>query len=316
MNRVQGEPRRRLDAVLLLDKPSGLTSNAALQAVKRLLGASKAGHAGTLDPLASGLLPVLFGEATKFAAFLSDADKEYSAQVKLGESTTTGDAEGEIIERLPVAVTDAQIDGALAAFRGRILQVPPMYSALKRAGRPLYRLARQGVRLELEARPVDIRRLDLIRRDGERVELRVSCSKGTYVRSLAADIGKALGTGAHLCALRRTAVGGFRVEDAMTLGALRAMGPAEREPRLLPVDRLLAGLPRVELDGATAERFEKGQSVAWTGLGPGPCAIYRSGEGSLIGVGEADAEGRLRPRRLTAVPQHGMQPAEKHRQNL
>jgi tRNA pseudouridine55 synthase len=313
---VQGGPRRRLDAVLLLDKPPGLTSNAALQAVKRLFGASKAGHAGTLDPLASGLLPVLFGEATKFAAFASDADKEYLAQLKLGESTTTGDAEGEVTRRLPVAVTATQVEGALARFRGRILQVPPMYSALKRGGRPLYRLAREGVQLELEARPVEIRRLELVRQDGERCELLVSCSKGTYIRSLAVDLGNALGTGAHLSALRRTAVGGFRVEDAATPDALRAMTREERELRLLPVDRLLAGLPRIELDPVAAGRFEKGQSVAWAGPGHGPCAVYRSGDGSLIGVGEADAAGRLCPRRLTAVPRHEMQPAEKHRQTL
>ena len=293
-----------MDAVLLLDKPSGLTSNAALQVAKRLLAARKAGHGGTLDPLASGLLPVLLGEATKFAAFLLDADKEYLAYVKLGERTSTGDAEGEVVERRPVAVADAQVKVALEAFRGDILQVPPMYSALKRGGQPLYRLARQGRSVQVEPRRVHVRRLEVTERRGDLITLDIACSKGTYVRSLAEDIGHALGCGAHLAGLRRTAAGGFRLDEAISLEALEAMAPELRSQVLLPLDRLLVGMPRVELDRDTARRFEAGQAVPWPGLGGGLCAVYRSGEPAFVGVGEADGQGSLRPRRLTAAPTH------------
>lgn len=286
--------------MLLLDKPSGLTSNAALQAARRLIGARKAGHGGTLDPLASGLLPILLGEATKFAAFLLDAEKEYLAQVKLGERTSTGDAEGDVIERRPVELTDAQIERALEGFRGGILQVPPMYSALKRGGQPLYRLARQGHSLEIEPRKVHVRRLELTERRGDLIELDIVCSKGTYVRSLAEDLGNALGSGAHLAGLRRQAAGGFRLTEAVSLDALEAMAPEIRSQVLLPLDRLLAGMPRVELDVEAARRFETGQAVNWPGLSPGPCAVYRPGGSGFVGVGDADDGGTLRPRRLTA----------------
>jgi tRNA pseudouridine55 synthase len=286
--------------VLLLDKPSGLTSNAALQAARRLLRAQKAGHGGTLDPLASGLLPILFGEATKFAGYLLDADKEYVARVALGARTATGDAEGEVIECRPVTVTDAQIEGALEAFRGKILQVPPMYSALKRGGQPLYRLARAGHTLDIEPRAVHVRLLELRERRGDVIELHVVCSKGTYVRKLAEDIGGALGTGAHLAGLRRTAAGGFRLEDATSIEALQSMTALQRDRALFQLDRLLSGIPRVDLDFQSARKFGMGQIVAWTGVERGLCAVYRPGEGGFIGVGEADGNGGLRPRRLTA----------------
>jgi tRNA pseudouridine55 synthase len=202
------------DGALLLDKALGPSSNAALQQAKRLFGAAKAGHAGTLDPLASGLLVVLFGEATKFAGPLLDSDKEYLATLKLGEKTRTGDAEGEVLERRPVDVAEPRIEAALARFRGSIEQLPPMHSALKRDGVPLYKLARRGETVARQARRVSILRLELLRYASPHLELRVVCSKGTYVRTLAEDIGEALGTGAHLAALRRTGAGRFRIEDA------------------------------------------------------------------------------------------------------
>ena len=233
--------RRRLDGVLLLDKPQGLGSNAALQAVKRLYGAQKAGHAGTLDPLASGLLPILFGEATKFSQLALDADKEYLAGARLGVTTTTADAEGEVLERKPVAVAPDALEAALAGLRGPIDQVPPMYSALKHAGQPLYAIARQGRSVERAARRVQIHELQLLRFEGDRLELRVRCSKGTYVRTLVEDLGRVLGCGAHLAALRRTAAGAFRIADAVSLERLQLATPAERDGMLLPVEWLLAG---------------------------------------------------------------------------
>jgi tRNA pseudouridine55 synthase len=211
-----------IDGALLLDKPLGLSSNAALQQARRLFGAAKAGHAGTLDPLASGLLVVLFGEATKFAGPLLDADKEYLATLKLGERTATGDAEGEVLERRPATLEG--LPAVLERFRGEIDQVPPMYSALKHQGTPLYRLARRGEEVERNARRVRISRLEATEAAGDRLVLRVVCSKGTYIRVLAEDIGEALGCGAHLSALRRTASGRFNVAQAATLRARRPRG--------------------------------------------------------------------------------------------
>jgi tRNA pseudouridine55 synthase len=221
--------------------------------------------------------------------------------VRLGARTATGDAEGEMLERRPVDVTDARIEGVLATFRGRILQTPPMYSALKQGGQPLYRLARQGRSVERDPRPVEIYRLELRKRDGELVELLVRCSKGTYIRTLAEDIGSALGTGAHLAGLRRTAAGGFRVEDAVGLDALQSLDAQGRTRLLLPPERLVADLPRVDLDTDAAERFRMGQTVFRPGLEAGPCAVFRSGLGLLIGVGEIEGGGGLRPRRLVAA---------------
>ena len=217
-----------VDAALLLDKPLGLSSNAALQRAKRIYRAAKAGHAGTLDPLASGLLVVLFGEATKFAGPLLDADKEYLATLKLGERTATGDAEGEVLEKKTVQVTEAGLLSVLQRFQGEIEQVPPMHSALKHEGTPLYRLARRGEKVERTARRVRISELQLLKCDGAALELRVVCSKGTYIRVLAEDIGEALGCGAHLSALRRTASGRFRIEEAIGLEALEEMNAEER----------------------------------------------------------------------------------------
>lgn len=293
--------RRRLDGVLLLDKPLGLGSNAALQAAKRLYAAQKAGHGGTLDPLASGLLPILFGEATKFSQLALDSDKEYVAGVQLGIATATGDAEGEVLERRPVEVGADAVDEVLARFRGDIEQVPPMYSALKHEGQPLYALARQGRSVARAPRRVRVHELQLVAFTGDRLELRVRCSKGTYVRTLAEDIGRALGCGAHLCALRRVAAAGSRVQEAVTLEELQAASLAERDRRLLPVERLLAGLPRVDLSGPQADRFCQGQAIALEHPPDGRCSVYGA-QGGLLGVGEAGPHGELRPRRLLARP--------------
>ncbi len=307
--------RRRLDGVLLLDKPVGMGSNGALQAVKRLYQAEKAGHAGTLDPLASGLLPVLFGEATKFSQLALDADKEYLASARLGVTTTTADAEGEVLERKPVDVPAGALEPALARLRGPIEQVPPMYSALKHAGQPLYALARKGQSVERAARHVQIHELELLHFEGERIDLRVRCSKGTYLRTLVEDLGAALGCGAHLSALRRTAAGAFRIADAATLDQLQQATPAERDRLLLPVERLLSGLPRVDLEDPWAGRFAKGQVVPLDRVQAGVCSVYGA-QGGLLGIGDAGPPGELRPRRLVAQRPETTQPAEKHQKNL
>lgn len=291
--------RRRLDGVLLLDKPAGVGSNAVLQAVKRLYGAEKAGHGGTLDPLASGLLPVLFGEATKFSQLALDADKAYVTRACLGVTTTTADAEGEVIERKPCRVRAEEIEPVLAAFRGAIEQVPPMYSALKHAGRPLYSLARAGLEVPRASRRVQVRALDLLHFEGDGLELHIRCSKGTYIRTLVEDIGRALGCGAHVSALRRTASGAFRIEEASTLEQLQADTATARDARLLPLERLLGGLPRVDLPQALAERFAHGQALQVEHAPEGPCSVYGQG-GRLLGLGEGRVPGELRPRRLVS----------------
>jgi tRNA pseudouridine55 synthase len=292
-----------MDGALLLDKPVGLTSNAALLRAKRALGARKAGHAGTLDPLASGLLVLLFGEATKFAGPLLEAEKEYLATLKLGEKTATGDAEGAVLETRPVNVTGAQVEQALASFRGEIEQLPPMHSALKHGGVPLYKLARRGESVERRPRRVRIEELELLKLALPSVDVRVRCSKGTYVRTLAEDIGAVLGTGAHLSALRRTASGGFRLADAIDLPGLEALPAAGRKDRLLPLGALLVDLPRIELDAAAAARLRNGQAVRMAAQREGIAAVYGPG-GGLIGLGRADAD-QLRPLRLTQVPEKG-----------
>lgn len=289
---------RRVDGVLLLDKPVGLSSNAALQRVRRLFRAERAGHTGTLDPLASGLLPILLGDATKFGGEMLGADKRYRATVALGVRTTTGDAEGEVIERRPVAVARGQVDGVLQRFVGRIEQTPPMYSALKRAGRPLYAYARAGETVDRAPRTVTVHELRLEGFAADRLEIDLRCSKGTYVRTLAEDIGAALGCGAHLAALRRTEVGPFRLADAQTLDEFERMHEAERDLRLRPADSLLVHLPPVTLASGEARRFAHGQPVtAPSEARPGPLRAYDAA-GHLIGVGECGADRQLRPRRL------------------
>jgi tRNA pseudouridine55 synthase len=254
------KPRDLVDGVLLIDKPVGLSSNDALTKAKRVVNAKKAGHTGTLDPFATGLLPLCFGEATKFSQDLLEADKTYLATVHLGITTTTGDTEGEVLETRDVAVTAEQIDAALARFRGPILQVPPMYSALKRDGKALYEYAREGVTLEREARPVTIHELELIAYAAPFLTIRVKCSKGTYVRVLGEDIGANLGCGAHLSALRRVQVGSLTTANMVTLEELQAH---ENPLSLLaPVDALLSTFPRVDLTPELEKRFLNGQRLA------------------------------------------------------
>jgi tRNA pseudouridine55 synthase len=292
-----------IHGVVLLDKPIGLSSHTALARAKRAFQAAKAGHTGTLDPLASGLLPVCLGEATKFASDLLEADKAYRASVFLGVCTTTGDAEGEIIETRPVTVDDAAIEAVMERFRGPIEQIPPMYSALKRDGRPLYEYARQGLTLERAARSVTIHEIKAEPLSGACFTLSVLCSKGTYVRTLAEDIGRALGTGAHLAALRRVGVGSLRIDEAITLEALEALNGPARLERLLPVDTLVQSLPRVVLKAELVGRFQNGQTVSVEDCLPSPrVRVYGESEAALqfLGVAEIREPGWLKPHRLIA----------------
>jgi tRNA pseudouridine55 synthase len=250
--------RRPLHGVLLLDKPLGLSSNHALQRAKRLFHAEKAGHTGTLDPLASGLLPICFGAATKFSQASLDADKRYVATLRLGRTTTTGDLEGSTVEERVVDVGQASVDAVLPRFVGAIDQRPPMHSALKHEGRALYEYAREGREVERAARRITVHTIDVLLLEASTLVLDVHCSKGTYVRTLAEDIGAALGCGAHLAALRRTASGALRVEQAVTLDALEALSPLERDARLLPPDVLLADWPECRLSADEAARFLTG----------------------------------------------------------
>lgn len=297
--------RRKVSGVLLLDKPTGLSSNTALQVAKRLYRAEKAGHAGTLDPLASGLLPILFGEATRFSAYLLDADKRYLAEVALGATTETGDAEGAVLLRRPVEVSPERLAQVLARFTGMQTQVPPMYSAIKRDGTPLYVLARRGETVERTARQIEIKSLNAIKFSGERLTLDVLCSKGTYIRTLAEDIGEALGCGAHLAGLRRTAAGALDLSAAQTLAALETLSEEARDGLLIPAESLLEGLPRLDLDPERTRLFLHGQTLALAGESatPGVCRIYGV-DGRFLGLADA-VEGRLKPRRLMPTAEQG-----------
>lgn len=292
--------RERIDGVLLLDKPKGPTSNDALMRARRALNAAKAGHGGTLDPMASGLLPVAFGEATKFLHDLLESDKGYEGTMTLGARTDTGDAEGEVVERREVKADDAAIAAAVAALRGPILQVPPMYSALKRDGRPLYEYARAGQTLERDARAVridsfEVGAVDRSDPQAPRVPFAVRCSKGTYVRVLVEDVGAALGCGAHLSALRRTAVAALSLAQAVPLDVLEAAEPSARREMLAPVDALITNLPRVDLDAAAAARLLQGQRVR----DEGPVQRVRTYlSGRLLGVADRTEDGWLAPARL------------------
>jgi len=287
---------QRVDGVLLLDKPLGLTSNDALQKARRLFSAAKGGHTGTLDPAATGLLPLCFGEATKFSADLLDADKTYEATVQLGATTDSGDAEGQVIATSPVTVSEADVRQALPRFTGAIEQIPPMHSALKRNGRPLYELARKGIEVERAPRAVTIHALELLDFAGDRLTLRVRCSKGTYIRVLATDLGQALGCGAHLTGLRRTAVGDLDLNGAITLAELEALAEEARSSRLQPVDALLQSLPALAIAGEAAERFSHGNPVDLPDGLAGKIRVYA--DGRLLGVGEPGIDGRLWPKRL------------------
>ncbi|MCB1760802.1 MAG: tRNA pseudouridine(55) synthase TruB [Gammaproteobacteria bacterium] len=293
---------RNVQGILLLDKPVGETSNAALQRVKRIFFARKAGHTGSLDPLASGLLPICFGSATKISAFLLDADKRYWVRVKLGETTTTGDAEGEIVERRPVTnVTAADIERALQGFRGEIQQIPPMYSALKHKGERLYKLAREGVEVAREPRTIRIHEIGLGACDLPQFEFEVSCSKGTYVRTLAEDIGAVLGCGAHVDGLRRTGVGPFSSEQMVTMEQIDAAFEAGRESLealLLPVERALDDWPAVNLNADSTYYVKQGQPVLVPNAPTsGRVRLYDQNR-CFIGVGEILDDGRVGPKRM------------------
>ena len=290
---------RVVDGVLLLDKPYAMTSNAALQTARRLLNAQKAGHTGTLDPLASGLLALTFGEATKFSADLLHADKTYIAGIKLGQKTTTGDLEGDFLQTRPVRVNRADIEKALDAFRGDILQEPPMFSALKRDGKTLYDLAREGVSIERQARSVRIEKLEILEFADELLTVEVTCSKGTYIRVLAEDIGEALGCGAHLASLRRTKVGALSLEDAVTLQALETMSVDERLATLKPLDALMQTLPAVHLSENDRVRFCHGQRLA-LGLPSCPRVRVYGPDEQMVGTARVNERGVLEPERLIA----------------
>jgi tRNA pseudouridine55 synthase len=301
-------PQARADSVcgvngiLLLDKPAGITSNRALQRARRAFSGAKAGHTGTLDPLASGLLPICFGEATKFSQSLLDSEKTYEAVVRLGWRSSTGDAEGELTEgSTPPDESDTRLAGIAARFTGEILQIPPMYSALKRNGKPLYQLARQGVTVDRAPRKIQILRLSILRHERDRLAISVSCSKGTYIRVLAEDIGEALGCGAYLEQLRRTAVAGFVVEKSIALDALEATPPDARPGLLEPVDAMVAGLPRVELGPVEAGRIRQGQAAAAVVPSDqtGNVRLYGPQE-TFIGIGEVRSDGLVHPKRLVS----------------
>ncbi|MBI4998398.1 MAG: tRNA pseudouridine(55) synthase TruB [Rhodocyclales bacterium] len=300
MNKPRRAPRRRVDGVLLLDKPTGMTSNAALQKARWLFNAEKAGHTGTLDPLATGLLPLCFGEATKFAGELLDADKSYRATLRLGVTTDSADADGCVLLTRPVEVDADKWRVAMADFRGEIDQVPPMHSALKRDGKPLYEYARQGVELPRDARRITIHRLELVSFSGAEAVIEVDCSKGTYVRTLAADLGEALGCGAHLTALRRTRIADLDVADAISLEQLEALPGPDRDARLSPVDALLAAVPIVTLNALETERFTHGQGIRWQGT-PGTRRRLYAADGRFLGLAVQSDDGWLNPRRLIAL---------------
>ena len=293
--------RQPIDGVLLLNKPVGITSNAALQKAKWLLNAKKAGHTGTLDPFADGLLPLCFGEATKFSAYLLEADKHYRAVMQLGVTTTTGDPEGEVLSNREVDVSRDDILAVLPRFMGEIEQIPPMHSALKHQGRPLYEYARAGIEIERPPRKVTIRSLELIECAPPRVVLDVQSTAGTYIRTLAQDIGAALGCGAHLTALKRTAAGGFSLELAHTLAELEALEPGDRQTLLQPADFLVAHLPALTLDESDAASLCQGRNIGYSGADSGLMRVYTV-TNRFLGLADADA-GQLVPRRLINTQQ-------------
>ena len=288
-----------MNGILLLDKPLGLSSNAALQRVRRLLGARKAGHVGSLDPLATGMLPICLGEATKVAGDITAARKRYQFTIALGRRTTTGDLEGEVVEEAPVpALTAAQVELALESFRGSQSQVPPMFSALKRDGQPLYKLARAGVTVERAPRHIRITELSLVALQEAQLELTALCSKGTYIRVLAEDIARKLGTCGHVSALRRLYVEPFDASPMHTLAQVEAACQGGMVPAMIAPDDALPGMPSVHLPAELAGRLAHGQAVVVSGgTVAGKVRLYDP-QGRFMGLGEADAQGQVRPRRL------------------
>lgn len=290
--------KRAVSGVLLLDKPIGITSNAALQQSKRLYRAAKAGLTGILDPMASGLLPLCFGEATKFAQYPTDADKSYDLVMQLGVTTDTGDREGQVLTQQTPNASLADVERAIAQFIGVIQQTPPMHSALKHQGQPLYKYARQGIEIERKPREVTLHRIALTEFQGDTVSLSVDCSKGTYIRVLAEDIGHFLGCGAHLIALRRTRVGNFTLRDAIALDSLAALTEAERDSKLLPMDCLLEALPTVQLEQEAAFFLRQGQAIWQPKLQVQQRYKVYDEKHELIGVAQVGDDGKLAPKRL------------------
>lgn len=293
---------RPVDGLILLDKAQGATSNACLQQVKRLFNAAKAGHTGALDPLATGVLPLCFGEATKISQFLLEADKAYRASIRLGQKTDTGDCEGQVISRVEsVDVSAEQLEIALESFRGEIEQLPPMYSALKHKGVPLYRLAREGLEVERQPRQVFISKLELLAFDGETLSVDIHCSKGTYIRSIADDLGELLGCGGHIVALRRTQAGPFKEVDCITFEALSALladsGLAAIDELLIPPDQAITHLSEVQLNNEMAEYVRQGQAVFVPHL-PMDGLVRLYCEATFLGIGQILDDGRVGPKRL------------------
>jgi tRNA pseudouridine55 synthase len=292
---------RDVDGILILDKPIGCSSNQALQQVRKLYRARKAGHCGSLDPLATGILPICLGEATKFSSYLLGANKTYRATCRLGETTTTGDTEGEIVESRPVTVEVTQVERSLTQFVGEIEQIPPMYSALKHQGKRLYQLARKGIQVERKARQVTIYRLALLSCSGDSLSFEVSCSKGTYIRTLAEDIGAVLGCGAHLTALHRSAVDSFVEQDAITMDQLQLLeqkGMDQLDDLLLPVTRAVVQFPELILDASSSLMISQGKRVQ---LGASEAAGLRrlvTDEGRFMGLGKVASDGELAAKRL------------------
>ncbi|MCG7931656.1 MAG: tRNA pseudouridine(55) synthase TruB [Candidatus Thiodiazotropha lotti] len=294
---------RNINGVLLLDKPQGMTSNKALQEVKFLYKAAKAGHTGSLDPLATGLLPICFGEATKLSAFLLDADKRYLVKVKLGETTTTADAEGDVVETSdPSGVTEDALRETMAEFLGEQQQLPPMYSAIKHNGERLYKLARQGIEVEREPRTIHIHGIDLLSFDLPEFEMDVRCSKGTYVRTLAEDIGKRLGCGAYVSGLRRTGVGPYDDQSMLTLEQVQeAFGEkcfAEMDEWMLPLESALADWPEVALSADAAFYMKQGQPILVPNAPTSGWVRLYANKTDFIGVGQILDDGRVAPKRL------------------
>ena len=290
--------KKNVNGVLLLDKPLGFSSNQALQKVKWLYSAAKAGHTGTLDPLATGLLPICLGEATKFAHYVTDADKTYFATIKLGATTTTGDAEGEVLTTAPVNVTHVQFQTVCKQFIGEISQIPPMYSALKHEGKALYEYARAGVDIERQARLITIKNIEMNAFEGDVAQITVNCSKGTYIRTLAEDIGTMLGCGAHLIGLRRTETAGYLLSQAVTIEQLETLPIDAREVLLLPVDSAIEKLPRVILNSDAAYYLMQGQAVWQVGkLLNGDLLLYDE-QNNFLGLGFLQDDGKIAPKRL------------------
>ncbi len=297
--RSRRQTGRDVNGMLLLDKPAGLSSNGALQRAKSLLDARKGGHTGSLDPIATGLLPLCFGETTKISGFFLDADKRYWTRIRLGESTETGDREGAVVFASDAEVDRAELERALVAFRGEFEQMPPMYSAIKKDGQPLYKLARQGIEVERETRAVHVYGLDVTFFDGRYLELDIRCSRGFYVRSLAHDLGAALGVGGHVAELRRLEVGTLSIADAVSLDALEAMeGLPERDACLLASDAGLEHLPRVDLSVDATFYLVRGQSVRAASLPDDGWVRLYSGDTGFLGLGTVTDDGRVAPRRL------------------